>query len=445
MPDASSEWVPQELAALDSVDRDLFARVDAVLFDALAEVRWTEPGAEGNPAPAVRELLVTGQFKAALERLYTLIDANNLSDSAFLALAVTNLYLNYPAAAERYASQAAKLHKLIGAGAHAQLLDEYARTMHDLVQEWQAGKKTVHGRFVNRYPTAAQLERPNAVDTFIMKGFIPEKPFITRSHVIATIGSCFTGNVSKFLRHNGFNVPMLNKEYPGNLPTTSFSDEVFNTYVLRYLFELAFGDAEPDEAGYHCINQHSKKSTVAVDDIRRTFGAADVFIITLGLAEVWFNKKTGEVYKTAKSIEEYDPDTHDFRVTTVQENRDNIDYVYRAIRRARPDAAVIFTLSPVPLSATFREMSCIVANSASKAILRVALDEFLSQHAADNNLHYFPSYELVLDCLPKPFGPDRRYVSGKAVNFVMTLFARHYVVHDARALAECEVEQGGAA
>lgn len=444
MPDASSEWVPHQLADLESIDRELFARIDAVLFDALAEARWTDPQSAANPAPAVRELMMAGRFKAALERLYALIDANNLSDSAFLALAATNLYLNYPAAAERYASQAAKLHKLVGTGAHAALLAEYARAMHDLVQEWQAGKKTVHGRFVNRYPTTAQLERTNAVDTYIMKGLIPPQPFITRSTVIATIGSCFTGNLSKFLRHNGFNVPMLNKEYQGNLPTTSFSDEVFNTFVLRYLFELAFDEAEAAEPAYHSINQHSKKSAVAVDDIRVTFRAADVFIITLGLAEVWFNKKTGEVYKTAKAIEDYDPEMHDFRVTTVQENRDNIEAVYRAIRANRPDAAVIFTLSPVPLAATFRDVACIVANSASKAILRVALDEFLAGHAADARLHYFPSYELVLDCLPKPFGSDRRYVSGTAVNFVMTLFARHYIVHDNGPLADFAFEAGPA-
>ena len=154
-----------------------------------------------------------------------------------------------------------------------------------------------------------------------------------------------------------------------------------------------------------------------------------IFIITLGLSEVWYNKKNGEVYKTAKSVGEYDRELHDFRVTTVEENVANLDYVIRTIKKNIKDASIIFTLSPVPLKATFREMSCTVANSISKAILRVALDNILNKYSKDQNLYYFPSYELILDCLPDPFEPDRRYIGPETVDFTMTLFANHYMVH----------------
>ena len=49
------------------------------------------------------------------------------------------------------------------------------------------------------------------------------------------------------------------------------------------------------------------------------------------------------------------------------------------MRRHNPRAHIVFTLSPVPLNATFRGVSCVSANSVSKAILRVAVDELLRE------------------------------------------------------------------
>lgn len=428
MLDATLGQLPPELAFLPSVDQDLFDRIDGLLCEALATIRF-KTGVDADDsslALEVRGMILAGNLKDAYERLYSVVKDNNLSEYMFLGLAVTNLYLSYPEAAAKYAGQAAKLHSLVGSGEYADLLKQYSDVLHDLMMEWQASKITVNDRFINLYPTQSQLERTNAVDKFIMGGLIPPAPFITRSHRIATVGSCFAGNISSFLRVNGYDVPVLNSEYKGKMPTGSFSDEVFNTYVLRYLFEVAFGDA--DIAEYHSVNQHNNQATMSVADIRQTLRSMDIFIITLGLAEVWFNKKTGEVFQTAKSVGEYDPELHDFRVSSVQENLDNIEFVYRTIRENLKDARIVFTLSPVPLKATFRKVNCTVANSVSKSILRVALDELIRAHEDDENLFYFPSYELLVDCLPRPFGPDRRYVGGETLDFVTSLFARHYLV-----------------
>ena len=83
----------------------------------------------------------------------------------------------------------------------------------------------------------------------------------------------------------------------------------------------------------------------------------------------------------------------------------------------------------MPLKATFRDVSCTVANTVSKSILRVALEDVLSKFSNEENVYYFPAYELITDFLPKPFETDRRYIGGDTVNFVMTLFANHYLLH----------------
>ena len=50
----------------------------------------------------------------------------------------------------------------------------------------------------------------------------------------------------------------------------------------------------------------------------------------------------------------YDPSRHHFRVTTVDENVANLRRIVELIRSHVPQASIVFTLSPVPLAATFR-------------------------------------------------------------------------------------------
>ena len=88
-------------------------------------------------------------------------------------------------------------------------------------------------------------------------------------------------------------------------------------------------------------------------------------------------------------------------MSSVGENVANLREIVRLIRKHVPRAAIVFTLSPVPLSAdcllhqvplsadcllhqvplaaTFRGVSCVTANAASKAILRVAVDELMRE------------------------------------------------------------------
>jgi hypothetical protein len=88
---------------------------------------------------------------------------------------------------------------------------------------------------------------------------------------------------------------------------------------------------------------------------------------------------------------------------------------------------VIFTLSPVPLIATFRPVSCISANSVSKAVLRVAVDELMRENRADDRLFYFPSFEIVTGYFRDPYTRDNRHVRPRVVQTIMEAFARHYV------------------
>jgi hypothetical protein len=96
--------------------------------------------------------------------------------------------------------------------------------------------------------------------------------------------------------------------------------------------------------------------------------------------------------------------------------------------RELPKLKIVFTVSPVRLTATFRPVSAITANSVSKAILRAALDEFLREREAlvNRDLFYFPSYEIVHDFFRDPFEEDNRHVTGFVAGQVVRTFAHHF-------------------
>lgn len=119
-----------------------------------------------------------------------------------------------------------------------------------------------------------------------------------------------------------------------------------------------------------------------------------------------------------------------FRITSIGENLENLRKIVDIVRAKRGDVPIVFTLSPVPLNATFREISCISANSVSKAILRVAVDELMRERANDGNLYYFPSYEMVTSYFKDPWGPDRLHPTYDTVDTIMRTFARLYAVEE---------------
>ena len=73
-------------------------------------------------------------------------------------------------------------------------------------------------------------------------------------------------------------------------------------------------------------------------------------------------------------------------------------------------------------------MGCITANSASKSILRSALDEFYRENPDDLNikLFYFPSYEIVNELFTNKFEEDCRHPDYSVVEFIMQTFESVY-------------------
>src|SRR5215472_1605415 len=285
------------------------------------------------------------------------------------------------------------------------------------------------GEHTNFIPSKAELQEPDAVDKYILAGWLPRRPFINKTVPITAFGSCFAAHISEYLLAAGYKVFGRNLDLDAHI--IRFGEGMVNTFAIRQQLEWALHEREFAENLW--FGAH--KEIAALDPAIRAqtyeiIHATKVFIITLGLSEIWYDKTSGDAFWRAIPAHLFDAKRHGFRLSAPAENYENLVAILRLIRRLHADASVIFTLSPIPLMATFRPVSCLTANSVSKAILRVAIDQLMQDYRKDEGLYYFPSYEIVTEFLTDPRGEDNRHVRPELVRFVRDTFRRHYCLKD---------------
>ena len=272
-------------------------------------------------------------------------------------------------------------------------------------------------------PRAEPMRRSDAIEEFILSGWMPEKPFIGPESNIVAFGSCFAANIGRYLNSLGF---AISTQKEGKAYIQRISDGLVNVFAIAQQFEWAWENRVPDVHLWHGwkAEDYGYDEEVRLET-KRLFDEADVFILTFGLSEIWYDEPTGEVFWRAVPEDKYDPSRHKFRVATHAETVERLQRIYDLIRKHRPGASIIFTLSPVGLAATFRPVSCISANAVSKAKLRSAIDE-VHTAANDANFFYFPSYEVVMEGFETPFNTDRRHPQIHVIETNMKAFEHYF-------------------
>jgi hypothetical protein len=219
-----------------------------------------------------------------------------------------------------------------------------------------------------------------------------------------------------------FNTPCFRQMVEHAFGLRSLPKVLFNfkpgVFLDPFREDIAFPSAEAFEQNYEA---HRAASRQALMD-------AQALIITLGLNEVWYFKMDGSVFarnpwRTAPSLVEQ-------RVLSVDENVDDLEKMFAILQRHNPHLKLIVTLSPVPFHATFQRHTkhVVEANTHSKAVLRVAAEEFVRRH---DNVFYFPSYEFVTVSSENAWAADQRHVTPDTVARIMEMFREIYVVDDA--------------
>lgn len=273
------------------------------------------------------------------------------------------------------------------------------------------------GEHFNVLPSKDGIRRDGLDGT--LHGWKPSEPIVRADTRVFAMGSCFAAHFIAWLNARGFGAPDF---LPSIWPFE-------NVAVIAQQFRWAFGDARSDDLLWI---DRDKQIVEATEERRATLRAAllkaEVVILTLGLSEIWYDRVTDEPLWRAVPERYLDMDRHRFKVLSVAETVGHLETIERVRAEHAPHLKIVYTVSPVRLRATFRPVSALTANAASKAIIRAGLDEFLRSRweQVGRDYFYFPSYELVTDVLPAPYEPDNLHVAGATVARVLDLFARHY-------------------
>ena len=234
------------------------------------------------------------------------------------------------------------------------------------------------GEVCNRFPEDRAHEGEYDLDQVIkcvVGGWAPKSPFLTRKDMVTALGSCFAYEVERNLRQAGYRTSLASYgEYTEDSKAKIWEHSLLikcseghvNTASIRTQFEWVYDESLAPLKIWKKVDGVIKEYLDNNREVAKLiFSETTCFIITLGLSEVWYNKVTQEVLWTSVHKAQFDKDIYGFRLLTVQENLENLKRTVAIIRQHKGNIPIVFTLSPIPLAATFRPIPAISATSVS--------------------------------------------------------------------------------
>lgn len=222
----------------------------------------------------------------------------------------------------------------------------------------------------------------------------PLEPAIDSADAMLALGSCFA-------RHMGDRLAAHKLDCLVNPLGT-----LFQPLAISKVIRMALGDREPDPAGF--VDQEDRHmhfdfhSDMRATDPRSllellrerlaTCGTqlrkSRWLLLTPGTAWVYERKVTGQPVTNCHKVP---ADRFKKRLLSVKEILADYEQLLSLLQKEVPQLQILLSLSPVR-----HIKDTIPANSASKAVLRLACHELSSQYA---HVHYFPAYEIMMDDL----------------------------------------------
>jgi len=257
---------------------------------------------------------------------------------------------------------------------------------------------------------------------------------------ICTLGSCFALEIRKELESRGFNT----------CPKGESNRQLvwYNTYSIAYEFKRAFDGLKTNYADCWRLSDGRwqepsrrlvfakdmpslKRASEALDlEIINGIRSANIYILTLGLSEVWEHKNSKRTLCAhpkygLRNVTSNGLQNVTFNNSTRADNLRNLTLICKLIQRHNPDASIIFTVSPVPLNKTFTEKPLAEANAISKGKLQWAAKKVVSKFS---NASYFDSFEYCMSIPSKKrYREDKRHVRPEVVAGVISRFEDQFL------------------
>lgn len=298
-----------------------------------------------------------------------------------------------------------------------------------------------------------------------MDGVYEPRFEITAEMRISAAGSCFAQHIARQFRLRGYKFmdfepapAMIDAKTADEFGYGHYSARYGNLYSVRQLvqlFERAGGRFEPKDhvwetdgrfydpfrpsiqpGGFaseaECVlerNHHLKQVAGMLEQ-------TDIFVFTLGLTEAWENTRDGATLPTCPGTiaGTYDPEVYAFKNFRFAEILDDAQAFIAFAREHNPQMRFLFTVSPVPLTATATDQHVLPATVYSKSVLRAVCGELMMEH---DFVDYYPSYELVASHPMRGafYRPNMRQVASEGVARVMDIFFRAHGAGDAAVVA----------
>jgi hypothetical protein len=258
---------------------------------------------------------------------------------------------------------------------------------------------------------------------------------------VFTIGSCFARNVEEALQPFGVVLPTMGfsapKEEGFDRSNSLLNEYNAGTMSQRIIMAMRGERAAEDTmvtANDMCSDlllpgkalvtwERARARREEIYQVYTKLPECDVVVITLGLIEAWYDKKT-DTYLNRMPPPHFaraNPGRFEIRVLDMPHAMPLLHKSMIALGKA--GKKVILTVSPVPLQTTFTFADCITANEFSKSVLRVCAQRLYEKF---DHVDYFPSYEIVRSAGLSGFIADHVHVKGNLVRNVTSFMVSRY-------------------
>ena len=261
--------------------------------------------------------------------------------------------------------------------------------------------------------------------------------WLHHSDKVLLLGSCFSDSIGAKLQgalinamvnptgtlYNPLSIAGCVKRLINNEPVAGrdlfMQGGVWNSYDFHSRYSLPDKQATIDR-----MNKHIEQGHKALKE-------AQLLTVTLGTAIVYRLKATGDVVANCHKVPQ-----HEFerKMSSIAQMTQVLDEMLTILHKFNPQLLIILTVSPIRHIA-----DGLGTNSLSKAALRVAINEAISNHS--DYCDYFPSYEIMLDDLRdyRFYASDMVHPSDVAVEYIWQAFQATYLDdRSALAVARCE-------
>ncbi|AXO81328.1 GSCFA domain-containing protein [Olleya aquimaris] len=244
-----------------------------------------------------------------------------------------------------------------------------------------------------------------------------DKNLISYNTKVFLLGSCFAENIGDKFEYYKFQ----NYVNPFGI---LFHPVAIHNLVTKALQGKKYTDEDVflNNEQFHSFDAHSKLSQSTKSLILHQLNAASQktghylkqsshVIITLGTAWVYKYLETNKVVANCHKIPQQQFKKH---ILNVQDIVHALQSIINQVKQVNPNVNFIFTVSPVR-----HIKDGFVENTQSKSHLITAIHQVL-----DNQSHYFPSYEIMMDQLRdyRFYNDDMIHPSNKAVQYIWDSF-----------------------